>query len=32
MEPTTADGKPVPPSTAPVPPPAPTTQPQELLR
>ena len=32
MEPTTADGKPVPPSTAPIPPPAPTTQPQELLR
>jgi lactoylglutathione lyase len=32
MEPRTADGKPVPPSTAPVPPPAPTTQPQELLR
>jgi lactoylglutathione lyase len=34
MEPTTADGKPVPPSTAPVlaPAAAPSTQPQELLR
>jgi catechol 2,3-dioxygenase-like lactoylglutathione lyase family enzyme len=32
MEPATADGKPVPPSTAPVPAPAPTTQPEELLR